>query len=49
MGQKISKDELVYQQVIGSNIDAIKALCTEGARLEVIITQCCDYNSGLHF
>ncbi|XP_021770141.1 putative E3 ubiquitin-protein ligase XBAT35 [Chenopodium quinoa] len=36
MGQKISKDELVYQQVIEGNIDTIKALCTEGARLEWI-------------
>ncbi|XP_021770140.1 probable E3 ubiquitin-protein ligase XBOS34 [Chenopodium quinoa] len=36
MGQKISKDELVYQQVIEGNINAIKTLFTGGARLEWI-------------
>lgn len=35
MGQKNSKDESVYQQVMEGNVEAIKALCKEGARLEV--------------
>uniref|UniRef100_A0A803M7M3 RING-type domain-containing protein n=1 Tax=Chenopodium quinoa TaxID=63459 RepID=A0A803M7M3_CHEQI len=39
MGHKMSKDELVYQRVIEGNIDAIKALCTEGAGLEWIDKQ----------
>lgn len=36
MGQQNSKDESVYQQVIEGNVEAIKALCSEGARLEWI-------------
>ncbi|KAH9626006.1 hypothetical protein KSS87_016819 [Heliosperma pusillum] len=36
MGQQNSKDELIYQQVIEGNVDAIKALSTQGARLEWI-------------
>ncbi|CAO2826608.1 unnamed protein product [Amaranthus hypochondriacus] len=34
MGQKQSKEELVYQHLIEGNINAIKALCNEGVRLE---------------
>lgn len=34
MGQKNSKDELVYQQVLEGNFESIKALCREGALLE---------------
>lgn len=34
MGQQQSKDELVYQQVIEGNVEAIKALCREGASFE---------------
>jgi ankyrin repeat protein len=37
MGQQQSKDELLYQQVNCSNIEGIKNLCREGARLEVPI------------
>lgn len=36
MGQKNSKDAMVYQQVLEGNVDAIKALSREGARLEWI-------------
>ncbi|XP_060176046.1 putative E3 ubiquitin-protein ligase XBAT35 isoform X2 [Lycium barbarum] len=34
MGQKQSKDELLYQQVIEGNIEAIKAIHNNGANLE---------------
>lgn len=37
MGQQQSKDELLYQQVTYGNTEGIKALCREGAGLEVII------------
>ncbi|CAI0457916.1 unnamed protein product [Linum tenue] len=36
MGQKQSKDELVYQQVSYGNAEGIKTLCREGAGLEWI-------------
>jgi hypothetical protein len=36
MGQQQSKDELLYQQVSYGNPENIKALCREGAGLEVI-------------
>lgn len=36
MGQRQSKDELVYQQVSYGNSEGIKALCREGAGLEWI-------------
>lgn len=36
MTQKQSKDELLYQQAIAGNVDAVKALCSEGAILEWI-------------
>ncbi|KAA8550746.1 hypothetical protein F0562_002430 [Nyssa sinensis] len=36
MGQQQSKEELLYEQVIDGNIEAIKALCLEGAGLEWI-------------
>jgi hypothetical protein len=35
MTQKQSKDELLYQLAIAGNVDAVKALCSEGAILEV--------------
>lgn len=34
MGGRQSKDELLYQHVATGNIEAIKALCREGASLE---------------
>lgn len=36
MTQKQSKDELLYQLAIAGNVDAVKALCSEGAILEWI-------------
>ncbi|PON98669.1 Cdk-activating kinase assembly factor [Trema orientale] len=36
MGQQQSKDELLYQQVSYGNIEGIKSLCRDGARLEWI-------------
>lgn len=36
MGGRQSKDELLYQHVATGNIEAIKALCREGASLEVL-------------
>ncbi|XP_011004046.1 PREDICTED: putative E3 ubiquitin-protein ligase XBAT34 [Populus euphratica] len=36
MTQKQSKDELLYQLAIAGNVDAVKALCSEGAILECI-------------
>ncbi|KAK9684972.1 hypothetical protein RND81_10G246600 [Saponaria officinalis] len=36
MGQQNSKDEMLYHQVIEANVDNIKALFTQGARLEWI-------------
>ncbi|KAK9040975.1 hypothetical protein V6N11_016108 [Hibiscus sabdariffa] len=36
MSQKQSKDDLLYQAAISGNVDAIKALCREGAGLEWI-------------
>ncbi|KAG6727016.1 hypothetical protein I3843_02G096600 [Carya illinoinensis] len=36
MGQKQSKDELLYQQVSCGNAEGVKALCREGAGLEWI-------------
>ncbi|XP_011030497.1 PREDICTED: putative E3 ubiquitin-protein ligase XBAT34 [Populus euphratica] len=36
MGQQQSKDEMLYQQVNCGNIEGIKNLCREGARLEWI-------------
>uniref|UniRef100_A0A5B6YPY0 Putative E3 ubiquitin-protein ligase XBAT34 n=1 Tax=Davidia involucrata TaxID=16924 RepID=A0A5B6YPY0_DAVIN len=36
MGQQQSKDELLYEQAIDGNVEAIKALCKEGAGLEWI-------------
>ncbi|XP_011030496.1 PREDICTED: putative E3 ubiquitin-protein ligase XBAT34 [Populus euphratica] len=36
MGQQQSKHELLYQQVKNNNIEGIKKLCREGARLEWI-------------
>jgi hypothetical protein len=37
MGQQQPKHELLYQQVKNGNIEGIKKLCREGARLEVPI------------
>ena len=37
MGQQQSKDELLYQQVSYGNTEGIKALCRDGAGLEVIV------------
>ena len=37
MGLQQSKDELVYQQVSYGNAEGIKALCREGAGLEVLL------------
>lgn len=39
MRQKQSKEELIYQAAIAGNVDGIKALCREGASLEVRILQ----------
>ncbi|XP_059626026.1 putative E3 ubiquitin-protein ligase XBAT34 [Cornus florida] len=36
MGQQQSKEELLYEQVIVGNVEAIKALCADGAGLEWI-------------
>jgi len=38
MGQKNSKDELVYQQVLEGSIEGIKALRRDGASLEVCLS-----------
>lgn len=38
MGQQQSKDELLFQQVNYGNTEGIKALCREGAGLEVPIS-----------
>ncbi|KAB5557572.1 hypothetical protein DKX38_008481 [Salix brachista] len=35
MTQKQSKDELLHQMAIAGNVDAVKALCSEGASLEL--------------
>lgn len=40
MGQQQSKDELLYQQVNYGNVEGIKALCRDGANLEVC-SDCC--------
>lgn len=37
MGQRQSKDELLYQQVSYGNAEGIKSLRREGAGLEVIL------------
>lgn len=37
MGQQQSKEELLYQQVNYGNVEGIKALCRDGAGLEVRI------------
>ena len=42
MGGRQSKDELLYQHATTGNIVAIKALCREGASLEVLF----DHNNG---
>ncbi|GMH20888.1 hypothetical protein Nepgr_022730 [Nepenthes gracilis] len=36
MGQQQSKDQVLYDQAIAGNVEAVKALCREGARLEWI-------------
>lgn len=42
IGGRQSKDELLYQYATTGNIEAIKALCREGASLEVL----CNHNNG---
>lgn len=38
MGQQQSKEELLYENVLNGNIEAVKSLWSEGAGLEVFLS-----------